>query len=531
VLGRPLEPGRIEARCADRLTVEELDAEGRARAWLDELRGPLGVLFERGSYLDEEDVARFTALRLPGIDEVMGALRLLELADAPADTVVIDTAPTGHTLRLLDAGAVLDSWSELLEALAGKAGAVAGALTGGRAGAPGADLRARIRQQLEDFPRRVLGGASCVLVTRAGGPVAAESARLAAGLGARGLPIQATVNVGPGAAAGALAVPWLDPAPRGCAGLRAWRAALATGAPTPGGAAPAPGSGHAVEWLHRLPGRLVLFAGKGGVGKSTCAAAAALVLGERRPVLLLGADPAGSLEDVLERKVGTEPVAIAPGLRAAQIDAAGTLASWREDFRGQGDALLARLGLGGDPALDRRVLEAVWNLAPPGMDELVALSELLDAVAGEELIVLDAAPTGHLLRLLALPATAQDWTHAAMRTLLKYGVTGELDALAARLLAFARQLKDLRSILADAGRTGTVVVTLAEPVVRAETERLVAALAEGGIPLAAILTNRSAARSPELLRRVVPQLRAPAWPEPPRGITALRQFVSCWELQ
>ena len=546
VLGRALEPGRVESRCSDRLTVEELDAESRARVWLDALQAPLTALLEQGSYLDGEDVARFASLRLPGVDEVMAALRLLELAAAPADTIVVDTAPTGHTLRLFDAPAVLESWTELLDALARKAQVVASALTGRDRPGPGAELRARLHAQLQQFDRRVLRSATCVLVTRSGAPVAAESERLARALAERGLAVQATVHVGAGGAPAAVVAPWLDPAPHGCAGLRGWHGALlesdAAAAPsrTRQTAAPGPGpaaetgtpDGAAVTWLRARPQRLLLFAGKGGVGKSTCAAAAAFALADRGPVLLLSADPAGSLGDILERAVGAQPTPIARGLRAVQIDAAAALAAWRGDFRAQGDALLARVGLGGDPALDRRVLEAVWNVAPPGMDELVALAELMAAVAAaEETVVLDAAPTGHLLRLLALPATAHEWTHAAMRTLLKYGVGGELDALAARLLAFARHLKQFRSTLADAGRTGAIVVTIEQPVVRAETDRLLAALARAGVPLAATLTNQSSTRRDSTLRSAIAHLRAPIWPEPPRGAVALRGFVSRWELE
>ena len=107
-----------------------------------------------------------------------------------------------------------------------------------------------------------------------------------------------------------------------------------------------------------------------------------------------------------------------------------------------------------------------------GLDEVAALVALLDASASDETIVLDAAPTGHFLRLLEMPQLALDWTRQILRLMLKYGVAGAGANAAEALLRLARELRALGELLRDPDRAGTLLVTLPEPVVAAETERL-----------------------------------------------------------
>ena len=78
--------------------------------WLAPRRELLATIALRGTWLDDEDVARLLGLSLPGIDEVVGLLEIARMARAATERsidVVVDTAPTGHTLRLLAAPALL----------------------------------------------------------------------------------------------------------------------------------------------------------------------------------------------------------------------------------------------------------------------------------------------------------------------------------------------------------------------------------------------------------------------------------------
>ena len=155
--------------------------------------------------------------------------------------------------------------------------------------------------------------------------------------------------------------------------------------------------------------RLVLYTGKGGVGKTTIAAASGVVAAQRgRRTLLASADAAHSLGDVLERRLGPEPREVAPGLDAIEIDArVEMLRHWRsirdflvELFRHHGiEAVLA---------------EELALL--PGADELTTLLAVEEfAVSGAyDLIGVDCAPTDAALRFVTLPDTA----HRSLRVLL-----------------------------------------------------------------------------------------------------------------
>jgi arsenite-transporting ATPase len=289
------------------------------------------------------------------------------------------------------------------------------------------------------------------------------------------------------------------------------------------------------------------------VGKTTAAAALALRLAAReRKVLLLSADPAHSLGDVLGVTLGDEPLRIARGLYARELDANAAFAARRERYRASVDEIFARLLRGPlDAAYDRAVVQDLIDLAPPGLDELFAVLALTDALVagkkGYDAVVLDTAPTGHTLRLLALPAAALEWVHALMKILLKYKGALGLGDMAEELVATARELRALMSILRDRARARFVPVTRAAPVVRAETERLLATLRERGVPVAPVLVNaettgaglcrrcarkrRTEAREAHVLARTTrDMLFAPAVYPPPRTPRALLEWSGEWHL-
>jgi arsenite-transporting ATPase len=522
----------IPQSCSTNLTVEEFAARKYADAFFRRIQPALVTLVESGTYLDAADATGFLDLSVPGIDEVMAALRLVDLARDGHEHVVVDTAPTGHTLRLLEAPAVLRSWVSAGRAMADKARAVASQLMRQTVRFPAEDVLDELQQYADAFERNVLRDGAFVIVTRTGNVVAAETRRLRQSLDARGITTVATVTdrtTSPDQTT--FVVPHLAQ-PTGCAGLRAWANGLNQEAAEIRAALPQTGRGNAAAELARNTGRLVWVAGKGGVGKSTCAAALATLFAETRNVCIVSTDPAGSLAEIFGQAVNVAGVQIMPRLTARQIDAPAEFERMRREYRHAVETVFASLGLETAAQLDRRVVEALFDFAPPGIDEIIALIDILEHASAYDLTVIDSAPTGHFLRLLEMPEIALEWVHALMRLLVKYHAVASLDALGSDLLAFSKRLRQLKLDLATPETTAVFVVTLAEPMVTAETQRLCNALDQAHIPVAAIILNRADEGHARALRDVCarrPIIRAPDAGGEISGATALRNFLTHWE--
>jgi arsenite-transporting ATPase len=162
------------------------------------------------------------------------------------------------------------------------------------------------------------------------------------------------------------------------------------------------------------PRRLTFFGGKGGVGKTTLAAAfATLLAGRGERTLLVSTDPAHSTGDVLGVKLSGEPAELEENLFGIEIDAAADAAAYvervKEDARGSVSPEVL-------PAV-RQHLELAKS--SPGTEESALFDRFADLIAlspGEyDRIVFDTAPTGHTLRLLTLPALLTAWVEGMVR--------------------------------------------------------------------------------------------------------------------
>ena len=154
--------------------------------------------------------------------------------------------------------------------------------------------------------------------------------------------------------------------------------------------------------------RVLLFTGKGGVGKTTCAAATALACAQRgQRTLVLSTDPAHSLADAVDRPLGPEPQEIAPRLDAMEVDLYYSMRKYWGNMR---ELVRSVLRFQGADAIAAEELAAL-----PGMGEGSALLWLDEmARSGDyDVIVLDAAPTGETLTLLTLPQVTQWWLQKA----------------------------------------------------------------------------------------------------------------------
>ena len=128
-----------------------------------------------------------------------------------------------------------------------------------------------------------------------------------------------------------------------------------------------------------------------------------------------------------------------------------------------------------------------------------------------------------------MPAIALDWSHRLMRLMLKYRDVVGLGDTARELLDFAKRTRALDALLHDRRQCGVIVVALDEPVVRAETARLAAAVRARGIAVSAVLWNRvHSAPSPLPASVADRQFCAEDVTPPPIGAPALREWSGSW---
>jgi arsenite-transporting ATPase len=463
------------------LDAMNIDPLAAAAAYRERVVGPYrGVLPDSAVASIEEQLSGACTVEIAAFDEFT-ALLADPAATASYDHVVFDTAPTGHTLRLLS---LPGAWSSFIDT-----NTLGTSCIGPLSGLAGQHDRYRAAvATLADPARTVL-----VLVARPDRLALDEAARAAAELAALGVDNQRLVVNGvfratdaadalavalASQAAAALAalpaglaglerdevslLPWT---PVGIAGLRA----LVTGA-APAAAeepvAPVPGTTALAALVGELAERgrgLVLTMGKGGVGKTTLAAAIATELtAQGHAVELTTTDPAAHLDAVLDAGDNTGPGI----LRVSRIDPDQETAAYVAE-------VLADAG-GGLDASARAVLEE--DLRSPCTTEIAVFRAFARTVAeaAARFVLLDTAPTGHTLLLL-------DAARAYHREVGRQGGTmpPEVDALLDRLT--------------DPSFTSVFIVTLPEATPIHEAAALQADLRRAGIEPAAWVVNQSLA--------------------------------------
>ena len=240
--------------------------------------------------------------------------------------------------------------------------------------------------------------------------------------------------------------------------------------------------------------RIILYTGKGGVGKTSVAAATARRLGAR--TLVLSTDPAHSLADSLQTEVGPEPTDVGGGVWAQQVQAQDELEhNWSavQDWLG---AMLAERGV------ERIAAEELT--VPPGADELFSLLQLKrHAESGEwDAIVVDCAPTGETLRLLSFPEAARWWLDrvlgrenallSAARPLARafFDISLPDERVMADVQRLVRNLIAMHELLRDASRVTIRLVTTPDRMVVAEAMRTFTYLNLYGYLCDAVVVNR-----------------------------------------
>jgi len=515
-------------------SLNELSEEDRANSGAKELANKLG-LGEFGEVL--------TTLP-PGADEFVAlvkVLRLAEEADQGFERVVIDTAPTGHTLRLL-------AFPDFLDNFLGKASAmrysidtarmalnslssVIGAKTNisSEAQTKAAEKVSEYRERMQELsdiihdPSRT----EFVVVAIPTRLSVEETKRLVSSLFEEGIWVRNMVinqlitesvsetymeQIVQGQTESLLhiersfpdlfvtKVSRFDMEVRGIYGLRSFAKAAC------------PDSEKDERWLGWFDpsgpdNRFCFVGGKGGVGKTSTSAALGVESADSGlKTLIISTDPAHSLSDALDIQLSGDPVVVdgtEGNLFAMEVDtkrAIGEFKDLLQQYVNEGT------GVGADLARRFGLAEFSDILAntPPGIDELVALTQVVSLVKSGQFkrVIVDTAPTGHTLRLLAFPDFIDQFLGQILRLKRRIddlvasvknvftGAATEVGRAADRVETFRKNMTELKELFADSERTQFCVVTIPTELAVAESERLVVSLKSSKMTVNNLIVNQ-----------------------------------------
>ncbi|MEO1069213.1 MAG: TRC40/GET3/ArsA family transport-energizing ATPase [Cyanobacteria bacterium J06638_6] len=523
------------------LRVRALDATALLEQFRADYGRVLELLVERGSFVEGDDLSPVWDMGWPGLDELMALLEIQRiLRDREADRVVVDMAPSGHTLSLFALMDFLDTLLESLDQFQQKHRTLTETLSGRYSPDEADRFIADMRHDLEQGrgliqDRRSQGDPSghrtaCWVVGIPEPMSQLESERFIAALGRLGVPLGGLVINRVQTAQGHLLashrhvlaqfqamaqgqpvlwVPAQIDEPVGCTALDALitRVKLLELNDLPAAVDPEPDGG-VRSWAEPIfPGiddlvtagrRLVIVGGKGGVGKTTMAAALSWGLAERHPeanLRVMSIDPAHSLGDAFGQPLGHEPTQLRSNLQAQEISADLVLDQFRVDYlwdladmmAGDGD-IAEGIQMAYGPAAWRQIV----TQALPGIDEMLSLIAVMDLLERNEqqLIVLDTAPTGHLLRFLDMPTALGDWLGWIFKLWIKYkDVVGRVEFMG-RLRTLRQRVIAAQEKLRDPQYTEFIGVVQNQSAILAEANRLTHTLAEREIAQRYIVHNR-----------------------------------------
>jgi len=264
--------------------------------------------------------------------------------------------------------------------------------------------------------------------------------------------------------------------------------------------------------------RIIFVGGKGGVGKTTTAGALALMAAESgRSTLLVSTDPAHSLGDVFDTRIGNEETSLGPNLSGLEIDPEAEAESHIATVKMSMKSLVAPKMY---KEIDRQLELARHS---PGTMEAALLERMADLMAESrsrfDLLMFDTAPSGHTIRLLSLPELLGAWSDGMLGHRDRSRKLGELLKVFGRdhsredefgmiggskeepddsrdgrirdiLLTRRRKFHRARELLTDPAVTAFLLVLTAERLPILETEKTLDLLRKFSVPVAGMIVNR-----------------------------------------
>jgi len=518
------------------LRVRALDADNLLKQFRDKYGEVLQLLVERGSFVEGSDLAPVWDMSWPGLNELMGLLEIQRLfRDGEVDRLIVDMAPTGHALNLLRLMDFLDQLLDSVELFQEKHREISRSFTGRYVEDRGDDFLREMKQDLSDGrsliqdPQRT----ACVLVTIAEPMSFAETSRFRSQLTQLKIPFGGIVvnraiaessegedrfreqqqlwpqflSLADDPDTFVVRSPQLSAPPLGNDAIDRLFAQLVPVTETtiaPEDSQPLP-----IQLPEPVPPglpdfiaaeqQLIIVGGKGGVGKTTVAAALGWGLAQKYPdkqIRIISIDPAHSLGDAFGQTLGHEPASLTDNLSGQEIDADIILDRFRDDYLWELAEMMS--GDSDDPnnpislAYGPQAWRQIVGQSLPGIDEMLSLLEVMEQLEKkqQDLIIIDSAPTGHLLRFLEMPEALSEWLAWIFKLWMKYqDVLGRMEFMGT-LRTLRKRTVNAHKKLKDPNHTEFIGVVQAEAAILAEAKRLTDSLIEMGVTQNYLVHNR-----------------------------------------
>lgn len=522
------------------MVAQELLEDFRKNNW-----EKIKALILRGTYLAEVDMDAFENLALPGMDEIMAVIKIADLLKSKKyDLIILDTAPTGHTKILLSLPKKMERWIEAMDTMQEKHRFLKRHWTGryvkdeydGFLENTRADI-IEVKNLLENHDLTEF-----VLVTIPEPMSILETETLLEYLKGVGIKVKSILvnrvmiieekcplcfsrmkdqesymkmieekfSAKDGSASGGkdynlVKMPLFPTEIKGQDSLNEYAKILFEEKkfeiifPKILPKFPEIPEGKMAEFLEKDID-FVICGGKGGVGKTSIAAATAIALAQKhedKKILITTTDPAHALSNIFDQDIpigeGTVSIRGFNNLDAIEMDAKKMLQEFKDEYRQDIQEIFERsVGKGIDVAFDRKAMEELMDLSPSGLEEIMALRKVVALIKEGKYnyYVLDSAASGHLLRFLETPAIVRDWLKSIFKVLLKYGGVVRLTKIMARLLNLSKDLKRVQEILFESKTTQFLMISIAEEMGIREMNDLGQSIEKLNLPYHYIILNQ-----------------------------------------
>jgi len=516
----------------DNLKIMEIDAIQILEEFKQEHGEVMKEIANRGTYFDRDDINDFFSLSLPGLDELMSIIKLMEFLEADKyDVIVLDTAPTGHTIRLLSLPDHMGEWLHVLDLMLEKHRYMASVFsryvpddTDGFIVEMGKKVSA-LKKLITDSTRTQF-----IPVVIPEAMSINETEKLVEEVQSQGIQLtqiivnrvvldrectfcrsrrtdQANSLLEIDTRFKAFNRVYLPLMPQEIKGISALidfskrifnndEQPIKADASTQVDIRVTEAMAKPFQSHELIKKKFILIGGKGGVGKTSIAAATGLYLANMgKKTLVFSTDPAHSLTDSFGCSIGNQitPLSESIQLYGLEISSQKMLDNFREQYVEEITEVFDGFvgGTGIDVAFDKEVMTELISLMPPGIDEIMALMKLMELSDKEnyDVIILDTAPTGHLIRMLELPELARKWFYTFFRLVLKYEGVVNLQKTTDLILKMYRGVRKVQSDLTAADQTSFLGVTNPEAMVVKETERLLSSINKLGINSSRLVIN------------------------------------------